>query len=164
MSETSKKVVKVNCFVEADHAGDVVSRRSHTDILLYVNIASVIWYSKQQKFLETSTFGLESTALKIATKRIEGLRYILRMFGVHIDGPANVFGDNQPVINNTTIPESPLRKKHVAICYHRVREACASGLIRNAKENSRTKLTDILTKSLDSQKQKCLPDLIVKHS
>ena len=96
--------------MDAYHAGDVVSRRSHAGILLYVNRAPVIWYSKRQNTVETSTFGSEFIALKIATEMIEGLRYKLRMFGVPIDGPANVFGDNQSVINNATIPESPLRK------------------------------------------------------
>ena len=123
MPEARGKSVQINCFVDADHAGDVVSRRSHTGILIYVNRAPVIWYSKRQNTVETSTFGSEFIALRIATEMIEGLRYKLRMFGVPIDGPANVFGDNQSVINNATIPESPLKKKHVAICYHRVREA-----------------------------------------
>ena len=164
MPEVRGKAVQVNFFVNADHAGDVVSRRSHTGILLYVNRAPVIWYSKRQNTVETSTFRSEFIALKIATEMIEGLRYKLRMFGVPIDGPANVFGDNQSIINNATIPESPLRKKHVAICYHRVREACASGIIRIAKEDSKTNLADILTKNLDRQKHKYLAELILKHS
>ena len=70
--------------------------------------------------------------------------------------PANVFGDNQSVINNATIPESPIKKKHVAICYHRVREACAAGVIRIAKEDTKTNLADLLTKNLDRQRHKLL--------
>ena len=129
MPEPRGKSVQISCYVDADHAGDVVSRRSHTGILIYVNRAPVIWYSKRQNTVETSTFGSEFIALRIATEMI-GLRYKLRMFGVPLDGPANVFGDNQFGINNASIPESPLKKKHVAICYHRVMEACASGIIR----------------------------------
>jgi hypothetical protein len=37
------------------------------------------------------------------------------MFGVPIDGPANVFCDNDGVVKNTTIPELMLAKKHNAI-------------------------------------------------
>ena len=36
MPEARGKAVQVNYFVDADHAGDVVSRRSHTGILLSV--------------------------------------------------------------------------------------------------------------------------------
>ena len=114
----------------------------------------MIWYSKRQNTVETSTFGSEFIALKIPTEMIEGLRYKLRMFGVPLDGPTNVFGDNQSVINNATIPESPLKKKHVAICYHRVREACACDIIRIAKEDTKTNLADLLTKNLDWVRQR----------
>ena len=37
------------------------------------------------------------------------------MFGMPIDGTANVFCDNNGVVKNTTIPESMLVKKHNAI-------------------------------------------------
>ena len=114
MPEPRGHSVQINCFVDADHAGDVVSRRSHTGIIIFVNRAPIIWYSKQQNTVETSTFGSEFIALRIATELIEGLRYKLRMLGIPLDGPANVFGNNQLVINNATIPELPLKKKHVA--------------------------------------------------
>ena len=120
-----------------------------------------MWFSKRQNTVETSTFGSEFIAMKIATEMIEGLRYKLRMFGVPIDGPANVFGDNQSVITNASVPESPLKKKHVAICYHRVREACASGTMRIAKEDSETNLADILTKNLPIPRHKELREWIL---
>ena len=74
MPEPRGHAVQINCFVDADHAGDVVSRRSHTGIIIYVNRAPVIWYSKRQNTVETSTFGSEFIALRIATELIEGLR------------------------------------------------------------------------------------------
>ena len=86
------------------------------------------------------------------------------MFGVPLDGPANVFGDNQSVINNASVPESPLKKKHVAICYHRVREACAADVIRIAKEDSETNLADLLTKNLDRHRHKSLVERILRYS
>ena len=47
MPKPRGKPVQINCFVDADYAGDVVSRRSHTGILIYVNRAPVIWFSKR---------------------------------------------------------------------------------------------------------------------
>ena len=156
--------VQINCFVDADHAGDVVSRRSHTGIIIFVNRAPIIWYSKRQNTVETSTFGSEFIALRIAMELIEGLRYKLQMLGIPLDGPANVFGDNQSIINNATIPESPLKKKHVAICYHRVREACAGGVIRIAKEDTKSNLADVLTKNLDRERHKSLVERFLRYS
>ena len=40
--------VEVNCFVDSDYAGYKVTRRSQNGILLYLNSASIIWYSKRQ--------------------------------------------------------------------------------------------------------------------
>lgn len=35
--------VQINVFVDASHAGDMVTRRSHTGILIFLNMAPVIW-------------------------------------------------------------------------------------------------------------------------
>ena len=64
-----------------------------------------------QNTLESSIFGPKFTALRIATEMIEGLRYKLRMFGVPIDGPANVFCDNQSVVTHVSISSYVLNKK-----------------------------------------------------
>ena len=45
-------------------------------------------------------------------------------------------------------PESPLKKKHNAIAYHKARESIAAGILRIAKEDSKTNIADILTKLL----------------
>jgi hypothetical protein len=40
----------------------------------------------------------------------------------------NLYGDNFGVIQSATIPEGELKKKHVAIAYHYVREYIAGGM------------------------------------
>ena len=52
------------------------------------------------------------------------------MFGVQINGPGDVFCDNQSVVTNVSIPSSILNRKHNSICYQRVREAHTAGTIR----------------------------------
>ena len=86
--------------------------------------------------------------MKIATEMIEAMRYKLRMFGVPIDGPANVYCDNEAVYKNTSIPESTLKKKHHSIAYHRCREAVAARTIRVAKQGTEKNLADLFTKIL----------------
>ena len=60
---------------------------AHTGVILYINRAPIIWYSKRQNTVESSTFGSEFIAMKIAVELIEGLRYKLRMMGVPIKDP-----------------------------------------------------------------------------
>jgi hypothetical protein len=144
--EPRGKPVQINCFVDADHAGNKVTRRSHSGILIYLNSAPIDWYSKRQNTVESSSFGSEFIALRVATEKLEALRYKLRMMGVPIDGPANVFCDNESVVKSSTRPESTLKKKHISICYHKVRESQAGGSTRVAWESGETNLSDILTK------------------
>jgi RPA family protein len=75
---------------------------------------------------------------------------------VPINGPANVFCDNQGVVYNTSIPESTLNKKHNVINYHVVREAVAAKISRVTKEESKTNLADLLTKVLSQERRKQL--------
>jgi hypothetical protein len=74
------------------------------------------------------------------------------MFGVLIDGRANVFCDNRGVVKNVSIPESTLMKKHNAINYHAVQEAVAAEILRVGKEDGETNLANLLTKVLTGEK------------
>ena len=111
--------------------------------------------------METSSFGSEFVAACIAVELIEGLRYKLHMFGIPIEGPTNVYCDNQSVVTNTTQPESTLKKKHNSIAYHRVREAAAAGTIRIAKEDHISNIADMLTKPVSGPRLKALCERIL---
>jgi hypothetical protein len=151
--------MSTHCFVDANHAGDTETRRSQTGILLFCNRAPTIWFSKRQNSVEASTFGSEFTAMKNAVEMIESLRYKLRMFGVPIDGPTNIFCNNGAVCANTTQPKSTLTKKHHSIAYHRSsREAVAAGTVRVSKEHTSTNLADIFTKTMPAPKREELLD------
>ena len=106
MPEPLGKPVSTHCFVDSDHAGNKVTRRSHTGILLFVNMALIQWFSKKQNTVESATFGSELVALRIARDHIVSLRIKLKMFGVPLLGPTNVFCDNNGVVQNTSIPTS----------------------------------------------------------
>jgi hypothetical protein len=142
------KPVNITCFVDADHAGEKVTRRSQTGFIIYLNNAPIDWFSKKQNTVESSTFGSEFVAMRIATERLRALRYKLRMFGIPIDGPASMLCDNESVVGSASKMESKLNKKHNAICFHTVREACAAGWLRVGKEPTESNIADLFTKML----------------
>ena len=142
------KPVQMTCFVDSDHAGNLITRRSHTGIIIFVQNAPIIWYSKRQNTVESSTFGSEFVALRTARDLIVSLRFKLRMFGVPLVGPTDVLCDNAGVVKNTSVPESVLSKRHNAINYHVVRESAAAGILRVGKEDGETNLADAFTKIL----------------
>ena len=135
--EPHDKPVQMTVFVDSDHAGDLVTRRSRTGVLIFLNPSPITWYSKKQTSVETSTFGSEFMALKVGIEMVKGLRYKLRMLGVPLDGHAHIRVDNMSVVQNGTRPELTLRKKSNAIAYHFVRENVANGICRIAYEPSR---------------------------
>ena len=142
-------------FVDANHAGDKTTRRLMTCILIFCNRASIVWHSKQQNGLETSTFGSELSAMKNAVELISALQYKLIMFGVPIDGTTYMFCDNEAVYMNASMTESQLRKKHQRIAYHVSIESVASGSSQIAKEDTDTKLADLITKLFRGQGENC---------
>ena len=50
------------CFVDANHAGNIVTWSFHTSVFIYVMNAPIIWFSKKQNTVESSTFGSEFVA------------------------------------------------------------------------------------------------------
>ncbi len=134
------------------NAHDLVTRRYVTGILLFLNNTPVKWISKRQKTVETSTYGSELVAGKVATELILEYRHSLRMMGTDPDGPAMLLGDNNSVVLNCSMPSSVLKKKHAACSYHRIREAIACGVMRFAYIPTELNYADILTKPVAGQK------------
>ena len=66
MPEPRGRPLRHTIFVDADHAGIVVKRRSQTGIVQFLNGAPIDWYSKKKNSVEGSTFGSEFNALRTA--------------------------------------------------------------------------------------------------
>jgi hypothetical protein len=117
-----------------------------------INNTPIRWISKQQKTVETSTYGSELVASRVATEIILEIRYMLRSLGVALDWPALMLGHNMSIVLNTTVPSSILKKKHNAIAYHRVREAIAatSRIMRFAYIKSEENVSNVLIKALSN--------------
>jgi hypothetical protein len=118
----------MTAFVDASHAANKITRRSHTGYVVFLNRAPIVWYSKRQQTVETSTFSAEFIALKVCLEAIEHLRFKLRCFGIPIpvNEPTYVFCDNESVVKNTTNVESTLNKKHSPVAYHHCRWSVAA--------------------------------------
>ena len=74
MPEPLGSLVTISAFVDANHAGNVVMRRSHTGIVIFVQNAPIIWFSKRQNTIELASFGSEFVALRICKDKIVALR------------------------------------------------------------------------------------------
>jgi hypothetical protein len=116
-------------YTNANLYHDMLTGRSVTGILPLSNQTLVDWYSKRQATVETATFGSEFTAARIAVDQIINLQTTLQYLGVPVHHKRYVFGDNQAVVMNSSIPLSSLNKRHNDMFYHRVREKIAAKLL-----------------------------------
>ena len=58
-----------------------------------------------------------------------------------------LFGDNLGVMQNVMIKDSLLKKKHVAISYHKCHEAVATGIIQLIKIDGKNNYANVLMKA-----------------
>ena len=164
MPEPLGAPVKMVAFVDSNHAGNVVTRRSHSGFLVFIQNALMYSFSKKQNTVEASTYGSELVAMRQVRDKIVEMRLKCKSIGLALDGPADVYCDNQGVVKNTSIPESTLSKKHNAVNYHIVREAVAADAMRVGKEDTNTNLADALTKILPfSRKRELLGVLLYDY-
>ena len=142
------KMVRTTTFVDANLMHDVVTGRSCTGCLHFLNQTPISAFSKRQNQVETATFGSEFMAARQAVEQIIEMRQTLRMLGVPIDGPSWLFGDNKSVVTSSTLPYSTLSKRWNLLSYCRCREAIAAGIVRFEHIPGSENAADMLTKAL----------------
>ena len=111
MSKPLGKPFVIRFLVDADHARESVTRRSRTGCIIFLKNESIYCISKKQSSCKTSTFGSNFVAMKQATEYVRGIWYKLRIIGIAVTEPLFVYGYNQTVLCNTTMPGSSLKNK-----------------------------------------------------
>ena len=87
------------------NAGYYITQSSRTDFLVYMNSDPIYWIPTNQTSVETSSLRYEFCAMRLCTEYLHGLRYRMIIMGIPCGGLAYVYGENQSVLLNTTIPE-----------------------------------------------------------
>lgn len=135
-------------FCDADWAGDLAERRSTSGIVLKVNGNCVVWSSKRQSVVSTSSAEAEYMAAGAATQEILWLRALLgEMTFVQSDATV-LYCDNQAAIAIASDDVHHTRTKHIDIRHHFIRSHIASGVLSLKWISSTEQQADILTKAL----------------
>ncbi|CAJ1951564.1 unnamed protein product [Cylindrotheca closterium] len=140
--------LETSVLFDANHGHDKRTRRSISGILVYFGSTLVLWSAKRQVCIATSTYSAEFMAMRTGVEEAISIRYMLRSLGVPVTKPTHMFGDNMSVINTPSLLNLELKKKHIAISYHMVREAVAGRIVRPIWCNTHKNWADICTKSL----------------
>ena len=132
-------------YVDANLMHCLTTGRSATGVLHLVNGTPIDWYSKRQATVQSATYGSEFVAARIATDQVIDLKQTLEYMGIPVER-AVMFGDNQSVVTSVTVPQSKLNKRHVALSYHRTREAIATKQLEFYHINGDINPADMLSK------------------
>ena len=75
------------------------------------------------------------------------------MFGIPVDGPSYVYGDNQSMLANTKMPKSTLKKKSQIIYFNFLCKVSAADERRTTYINTLLNVADLMTKPLSGKKR-----------
>ena len=148
------KRVITTTFLDAILLHDIVTGKSVTAILHFVNTTPTDWSLKRQDAVETETCGSEFVIDKTAPEQIMDLRDTLRYIGVPIMTKAYMLGDNKSVVPRSTMPQSILNNRYNMLSYDRVREAIATTILESHWFSSDQNKSDILSKHWEYLKVK----------
>ena len=144
--EALGKCVVNTTYLDANLYHCMITGRSVTGVLHFLNQTPIDWYSKKQATVETATYGSEFVAARTAVDQVHDLRLTLRYLGVPIKGKTLLFGDNESVVKSSAVPHATLKKRHCALSFHRVREAIASDMLLFSHVRGEGNPADILSK------------------
>jgi hypothetical protein len=124
--EMKGKYITLSHYFDVNLYHDMVTGRSVTAILHFLNQTLMDWYSKKQATVKTATFDSEFIAARTTIDQIIDLQTTLCYLGIPIQERSYVFRDNKTIIDALSTPHAKLHKRHNALSFHHVREAVAS--------------------------------------
>ncbi|CAI7865943.1 unnamed protein product [Closterium sp. NIES-53] len=140
-------------YVDADHAGDTLDRRSRTGYIFRLEpIGPISWNSSKQELVSLSSAEAEFIAACAATR--EGL-YLQKLLDEAKFVTPNQFTlqcDNQSAITIANKPGFVNRTKHISLRYFFVKDAIDKGRMRLVYCPTSDMAADSLTKKLTRQK------------
>jgi hypothetical protein len=156
--------LSIDRYVDADFAGlysyknsqDPISVKSCTGYVLFLANCPLMWVSKLQTEIASSTMEAEYVALSQAMKDLIPLRRLSTLVCDVIFGKgkyeakifSKVFEDNNGALQLARAPRMTPRTKHYGIKYHFFRENVDKGDIKLYKIESKEQRADIFTKGI----------------
>lgn len=137
----------LNAYCDADFAGDEQTRRSTTGYVIYYSGAPIVWCSRRQPIVATSTTEAEFISAAECCREVLYLKSVISEV-LNIDVKINLCVDNQSalaLIKNNVLNR---KRKHIDVKYHFICEKVNEGLINVQYCPSNENVADIFTKPL----------------
>ena len=142
--------IDMQCFVDSDHAGDTVDRKSMSGYMVKLDDALVMWGSKKQSTVAISTCEAEYYAMTPASQEVISISRVMKEIGMRgkfVGVPMR--SDNQAAIRWAVSEKGPSgRAKHIDVQMHFIRELVKNDVIDVVYVPTEDNDADILTKPL----------------
>lgn len=150
----------LECYVDADWAGDCIDRKSTTGYLvkLYGNV--IYWKSRKQGSVTKSSTAAEYVALSEAVSEILLIKDLLNDFNIKIEKPVKIYEDNSGAVSIAKYGNLTKNSKYIEVHYHFINENYVNGIIDIVKVSSEKNSADILTKALGRVRFENLRELL----
>ncbi|KYM95559.1 Copia protein [Cyphomyrmex costatus] len=142
----------IDCFVDADWAGDKVDRKSTTGYLIRIFGNVIFWKSKKQSSVTKSSTAAEYVALSDAVSEIRVILNLLEDLNIKLSKPVKIYEDNSGAIVIAKFGNLTKNSKYIEVHYHFVNEFYEKKIIELVKVESENNIADILTKALGKNK------------
>lgn len=142
----------VNCYVDADWAGDSTDRKSTTGFVIELFGNPIYWKSRKQTCVTKSSTFAEYVALSEAVTEINFLKNVISDMFIKICKPIKMYEDNSGALAIAKYGNFTKNSKHIEVQYHYVHENYKNKVIEIVKINSDSNIADILTKPLGKLK------------
>ena len=151
---------KVECFTDADCAGDHENRRSTSGMVTFPTSGPISYRARQQKSVTLSTTEAEYISSAEAAKELVWLQRFLIELNVELRYKPELLCDNQSALRLLKNPEFRRRSKHIDIAHHFVRDKYEEGLFVLKFVGTEDQKADIFTKAFTEKRFKDLRNAI----
>ncbi|XP_055622701.1 uncharacterized protein LOC129766214 [Toxorhynchites rutilus septentrionalis] len=150
----------LECFVDADWAGDTSDRKSNSGYLFNLGGGLIGWGYRKQKCVALSSTEAEYITLAECSQELQWTRKLLNDIGEPVKLPITINEDNQSTIALTQGDRTERRSKHIDTKYNYIKELVREGVIQLKYCPSEFMEADILTKPLQMIKLQRLREAI----
>lgn len=151
---------QLECYVDADWAGDISDRKSSSGYLFKFHGGVIDWSCRKQKCVALSSTEAEYIALAECLQEVLWIRKLMDDIGEQLDFPIPVKEDNQSCIALTKADRNEKKSKHIDTKYNFVKDLVHQGVVRLQYCPSEHMEADLLTKPLPAVKLKNLRSAI----
>lgn len=147
-TSTKMPADKLESYSDSDFASDIDTRKSTSGTLILLNNSPIIWKSRKQSTVATSTTNAEFVAASVNCAEVIWVRSFLKELGREQKNPTLLYLDNQSAIKLIINQQIHTKIKHLDVKYMFIREVHESGEIKIKYIETSLQLADILTKAL----------------